>query len=67
MTVAPTADRIVILAGCRAQSLAFGDPIRGYGDCPHQPPRMACNDAVNAELSATIGPETGVRQREQFG
>ena len=67
MTVASTADRIVILAGCRAQSLALGDPIRGYGALPRQSARMGCNDAANAELSAMIGPEPGVRQREQFG
>lgn len=38
MTVAGTADQIVILGGRRPQSLAFGDPIRGFGDCPRQPP-----------------------------
>jgi hypothetical protein len=68
--VAPTADRIVILGGWRPQSLAFGDPLRGYGDCPRLPPRMTCNDAVNGELSAKkVSRSTmpGVRQREQFG
>ena len=54
MIVAATADRIVILGGWRPQSLALGDPFRGCGDCPRQPPRMACDDAVNAELSRTM-------------
>jgi hypothetical protein len=68
--VAPTADRIVILGGWRPQSLAFGDPIRGCGDCPHQPPRMTCNDAVNADLRATNVSHPrmpAVRQRETVG
>lgn len=70
MIMAPTADRIVILGGWWPQSLASGDPIRGCGDCPRQPPRMTGNGAVNGELSAKkVSRSTmpGVRQREQFG
>lgn len=55
MSSARAADWIVIPGSCRPQSLAFGDPVRGCGDCPRQLPGIERNDAVNARLSAKIG------------